>query len=343
MATSHLDTSSPLVPPVAASGAPDGAGLLAVLPTGKPASGESLARRMGVSRAAVARQVASLRGAGVAIESGRGGYRLPRPVDWLDPATVLAELPGPVRRRVGTLENHWRVDSTQAECLRRAGELPDRSFVFADWQVAGRGRRGRRWLSPPAANLQGSCFKRFDNGYRAVAGLSLAAGVAVADALVHCGATDVALKWPNDLVSGSAKLGGILVELGGDSAGACHAVIGIGINVRVPETVRRALGQPCADLAALLGDAAPTRNALASAVVTRLVDALDAFAARGFAAFADAWAGYDALFGRRIGVSGTPGAFEGIAEGVDAQGALRVRIDGRMRCIDGGEVTVRAK
>lgn len=343
MLTTHLDTSNPSVPAGTAAPWPAGPGVLALIPSGQPAPGGALARQLGVSRAAVVRQIAALRAAGVDIGSGRAGYRLARPVDWVEPAAITAALPDPVRRRVGRLENHWRVDSTQAECLRRAGRLPDRSFVFADWQVAGRGRRGRQWLSPPAANLQVSCFKRFSHGYHAMAGLSLAAGVAVADALVHCGVAGARLKWPNDLVHGDAKLGGILVELGGEAAGPCHAVIGIGINVRVPEAMQRALARPCADLAGLLGDAAPTRNALAVALVARLVDALDAFAASGFAAFADAWAGYDALAGRRIRVDGVRGAFDGIAEGVDAHGSLRVRSAGKVRSVDAGEVTVRAR
>lgn len=346
MPTMHLGTTTLRLPANGAEGRspvpPRAPAVLTVLGTGGCRSGPELARRLGISTSTVRRQVAALRAAGLDIHADRRGYRLAQPVDWLDPAVVAAHLPEPVRSRIGVLENHWRVDSTSSECQRRALELPDRSFVFADWQVAGRGRRGREWISPPAVNLQVSCFKRFAGGYAGLSGLSLAAGIAAANALGDCGVVGVGLKWPNDLMHDDAKLGGILVELGGDSAGACHAVIGIGINVRVPESVKRRLARPCADVAGLACATAPSRNALAAALVGRLVEVLDAFEVDGFARFAAAWARHDALAGRRIRVEGARGAFEGIADGVDVRGALRVRCADGVRTVDSANVTVRA-
>ncbi|MGH8110949.1 MAG: biotin--[acetyl-CoA-carboxylase] ligase [Rhodanobacteraceae bacterium] len=346
MPTTYPDTSTARLPSSDAAGRspapPRAPAVLTLLGTGTCCSGPELARRLGISTSTVRRQVAALRAAGLDVRTGRRGYRLTRPLDWLDPAAIVAGLPEPVRVRVGVLENHWRVDSTSSECLRRALELPNRSFVFADWQVAGRGRRGRDWISPPGVNLQVSCFKRFAGGYAALSGLSLAAGIAAAEALGDCGVVGVGLKWPNDLVHDDAKLGGILVELGGDSAGPCHAVIGIGINVRVPESVKRRLARPCADVAGLVRSTAPSRNALAAALVARLVETLDAFGADGFSAFAAAWAGHDALVGRRVRVEGARGAFEGVAEGVDVRGALRVRCPDGVRDVDSADVTVRA-
>ncbi|TAN05178.1 MAG: biotin--[acetyl-CoA-carboxylase] ligase [Rhodanobacteraceae bacterium] len=306
-------------------------------------AGPELARQLGVSRAAVWKQVAALRAAGLEIDAGNGGYQLLRRLDWLEPAAVLRSLPAGVRRRVGLVENHWRVDSTSSECLRRAAKLPDAAFVFADWQDAGRGRRGRRWVSPPATNLQFSCLKHFSGGYAALSGLSLAVGVAAAVALADCGAAGVGLKWPNDLVHADAKLGGILIELGGEFMGPCFAVIGIGINLRLSPNARRALGRSCTDLAGVCGTAAPTRNALAAALVERLVDTLETFDAAGFAGFADAWAARDVLAGRAIRVEAARGAFDAVADGVDARGALRVRTADGLRCLDSAEVSVRAQ
>ena len=317
--------------------------VLALLGSGACHAGPALARRLGISRAAVWKQITALREAGLDIESGGDGYRLLQPLDRLEPAAIRARLPAPIRRRIGVLENHWRLDSTSSECLRRAARLPDRSFVFADWQVAGRGRRGRQWVSPPATNLQFSCLKRFAGGYAALSGLSLAVGVAVAVALADCGAAGIELKWPNDLMHAGAKLGGVLIELGGEFMGPCHAIIGIGLNVRVPESVRRALDRPCADLAGLCGAALPTRDVLAAALITRLVDALDTFDASGFAAFAEAWQARDALAGRKVRIDDARGAFEGTAAGVDARGALQVRCVDGLRSVDSAEVSVRAK
>lgn len=315
--------------------------LLGLLASGEPLGGPELARRLGVSRAAVWKQVEGWRQAGLEIACDAGGYRLARPLQPLDMAWLRAHLPATLRRRIGVLENHWLLDSTSSELARRAATLPDLSFVFADWQQAGRGRRGRRWLSPPAANLQASSLKRFAGGYAGMSGLSLAAGIATVRALLDCGARGVGLKWPNDVVHGDAKLGGILVELGGEFMGPCHAIIGLGINVNLPGALRAALDRPCTDLAEVCGGAVPSRNALAAALVARLAETLDVFDRSGFAAFTDAWAQHDALAGRRIRVEGARGTFDGLAQGVDARGALRVRAADGIRSIDSAEVTVR--
>lgn len=346
MSNTHLDTSKPRLPATrdprraARPGMPRMLGLLAA---GGALTGPELASRLGISRAAVWKQVETWRRAGLEIESGSQGYRLPHPLETLDVDRIRADLPAACRRRVGLLENHWRLDSTSSELARRAGDLPDLAFVFADWQQAGRGRHGRQWLSPPAANLQFSCLKRFAGGYAALSGLSLAAGIAAARALEDCGVRGVTLKWPNDLVHDDAKLGGILVELGGEFMGPCHAIVGIGINVRLPAGMRAKLERACTDLADLCGDAAPSRHALATAMIARLVETLDAFDASGFAAFTQAWAERDALAGRRIRVQGAHGTFDGTAAGTDARGALRVRIGEGIRVVDSAEVTVRAE
>jgi BirA family biotin operon repressor/biotin-[acetyl-CoA-carboxylase] ligase len=344
MSNGHLDTSvrrSPadVVAPGAASAKMPPA--LRMLASGAVLAGPELARQLGISRAAVWKQIDALRRQGLEIESDAQGYRLTHPLDLLGVERVRRGIPAALRRRVGEIENHWRLDSTSSEVARRAAGLPDLSFVFADWQDAGRGRRGRQWLSAPARNLQFSCLKRFAGGYAALSGLSLAVGVAAAAALEDCGSGAVALKWPNDLMHGDAKLGGILVELGGEFMGPCHAVIGIGVNVDLPAAIRRSLERPCADLVGLCPGAPPSRNQLAAALVARLVDVLDAFDASGFSACAAAWAARDVLAGRRIRVHDPRGNFEGVAEGVDVRGALRVRTSAGVRAIDSGGITVR--
>ena len=315
--------------------------MLDLLASGDALTGPELARRLGVSRAAVWKQVEALRAAGLGIDSGTRGYRLARPLDPLDTVRIRAGLPAALRRKLGALENQWRLDSTSSELARRVAGLPDLSFVFADWQDAGRGRRGRQWLSSPAANLQFSCLKRFAGGYAALSGLSLATGIVVARALEDCGVRGVGLKWPNDLVHEDAKLGGILIELGGEFMGPCHAIVGVGVNVHLPEAFRTTLDRPCVDIAGLSGDKSPSRNVLAAALIARLIEALDVFDRSGFAAFAEDWVGRDALAGRRIRVEGVRGTFDGVAAGVDARGALKVSVADEIRSIDSAEVTVR--
>lgn len=315
--------------------------LLALLAGGEAIAGPRLAARLGLSRAAVWKQVEALRAAGLEILADAGGYRLAAPLQLLDAAALRASLPTRARRRVGDIETHWRLDSTSSEIARRVTSLPDASFVFAEWQDAGRGRRGRTWHSPPATNLQFSCLKRFTGGYAALAGLSLAAGLAAAQALEDCGVPDVALKWPNDLVHGDAKLAGILVELGGEFMGPCHAVIGVGLNLHLPPALQAALDRPCTDLERLCDQRPPARTMVATAMIARLVDALETFDDQGFAAQREAWLQRDALAGRAIRIDGAREVFEGIGAGVDARGALQVRTAAGLRSVDSAEVSVR--
>jgi BirA family biotin operon repressor/biotin-[acetyl-CoA-carboxylase] ligase len=316
--------------------------LLDLLSADAPVSGATLARRLGVSRAAVWKQIEALRATGLGIEARAGaGYRLARPLDRLDGTAIRRALAAPLRKRLGALEVHWKLDSTSSELQRRVDELPDRAFVFAEVQTAGRGRRGRNWISPPASNLAFSCLKRFRQGYAALSGLSLAVGVAVARALEARGLRGVGVKWPNDLLHHDAKLAGILVELGGEFLGPCQAVIGIGVNLYVPAEARAAIGQPVTDLDELGVES--SRNGLAAVMVGHLCDALDAFEASGFAAFASDYARYDALYGRTVRVDDPRGIFEGTAIGVDARGALRVRTAEGEKMVDSAEVSVRAR
>jgi BirA family biotin operon repressor/biotin-[acetyl-CoA-carboxylase] ligase len=150
-----------------------------------------------------------------------------------------------------------------------------------------------------------------------------------------------ALKWPNDIVAGGKKLGGILVELGGDALGPCHAIVGIGLNVAIGAREGAAIDQPWTDLAALTNGRPPSRNRLAGLVLSRLAEALDLFQTAGFDAFASEYAAHDALYGREIVVAGGHDTWIGVANGVTSRGALRVMRDGIDIAVDSGEVSVR--
>ena len=326
---------------------PDGApAVLAALAGGAAMSGQLLARELGLTRAAVWKQVVRLRGLGLAVEAQAGaGYRLAAPFERLDAAAIHAALAPAARAPMPRPRVLWETASTSSELLRAAGAgAPDLSACLAELQRSGRGRRGRAWHTPLGGGLALSLLKRFERGMASLAGLSLVAGVATCEALADAGVAGVGLKWPNDIVAGDAKLGGILVELGGDALGPCHAVIGIGLNLRVPDAVFAGIDQPCTDVARVAG-VAPSRNALAAAVLTRLATALARFDREGFAPFAPAFDALDVLRQRPVRVTrpGTPDACDGIALGVDARGALRVRFDDGERSVDSGEVSVRAR
>jgi BirA family biotin operon repressor/biotin-[acetyl-CoA-carboxylase] ligase len=316
--------------------------VLQALAGGEAISGATLAETAGVTRAAIWKQIETLRAKGVPIEArGASGYRLPWPLQMLDEHAIQGQLPAAVAGRLGALEVHWELDSTSTELQRRLADAPDLSFVLAETQSAGRGRRGRSWLSPPGLNLYLSCLKRFDAGFAALSGLSLALGVIVLRALDRLGVAGAGLKWPNDLLSEQGKLGGILVELSGEYQGPCAAVIGIGLNLRLTEALRAQAGQPSNDLAALSGGTPPDRNRVAAALIHALVDGLAEFERDGFAGFAQAYRPYDVLLGKSLHLTGALGELDGIGAGVDARGALLLETSEGLRCIDSADVSVR--
>ncbi len=318
--------------------------LLALLADGAPLSGARLAGQAGMTRAAIWKQVEALRARGVPIEArGVAGYQLPWPLQMLDAARIRAALPAAEAHALGALEVHWELDSTSSELQRRGAAAGDFSVVLAETQSAGRGRRGREWLSPPGLNLYMSCLKRFDAGFAALSGLSLAVGVIVLRALERLDIAGAGLKWPNDvLAAAGGKLCGILVELSGEYQGPCAAIIGIGLNLRLTPALRAQAGQPASDLASLAGGVPPDRNRVAAALIAALVEGLEQFERDGFAAFRADYARYDLLHGQPLQLSGALGAFGGVGAGVDAHGALQLRMaDGSVRRIDSADVTVR--
>lgn len=306
-------------------------------------SGATLARTAGVTRAAVWKQIEALRLKGVPVEAKvGGGYRLPWPTELLEASRIRAGLSPDALADVGMVEVHWEIDSTSSELARRIPVLDDLAFVMAETQSAGRGRRGRTWLSPPGMNLYLSVLKRFDAGFAALSGLSLAVGVMLIRALDDLGIRTAGLKWPNDVMAGNAKLAGILVELSGEYSGPCAAIIGVGLNIRLPDSLHERAGQPITDLASLTGGQPPGRNQVAAAVVASLSEGLLSFERHGFAAFAKEYAASDLLQGQPLRVIDPRGEYNATGEGVDDRGALRVRrVTGEMVMVDSAEISVR--
>jgi len=335
------------VPPVSSQPAGLREILLALAP-GRVVSAARLARVSGLSRTMVAARVEALRAAGLPVQSPRAGwYCLLWALQMLDAERIRAALPAAAAARLGSLEVCFELDSTSTELQRRGTAAPDLAFVLAESQSAGRGRRGRGWLSPPGLNIQASCRKRFAGGVGELAGLSLVVGLSVLRALEALGIGGVGLKWPNDLQARSGpdaggKLAGILVELTGGRQGPSTAIVGVGLNLRLTAAMRERVAQPLADLAGLCGGMPPDRNWVAAGLVAALIDGLRQFEAAGFAAFHADYARHDLLAGQALRLSGGLGPFDGVGAGVDARGALRVRLaDGSTRTLDSAEISVR--
>ncbi|MGB5132534.1 MAG: biotin--[acetyl-CoA-carboxylase] ligase [Steroidobacteraceae bacterium] len=320
--------------------------LLRLLADGKLHSGEDLAKRLAISRAAVWKQLRLLEDWGIDLQAKPGrGYRLEEPLDLIDAAAIRAALPQWAAGRLRNLEVHEELASTSDRLLAVA-DLPAGSFdaCLAEFQSAGRGRRGRRWLAPFASGLCLSVNWNFRDAPAALGALSLAIGVATLRALRRQAIHGLALKWPNDIVHGRRKLGGILIDMRGEAAGPAYVVVGCGINVRPPQGLRAELQAEGIEIAALaeLLDVPPSRNALAAAMVSEIAIALEEFGARGLSAFLDEWQDADDLIDQPVRVQQGAETIEGLARGIDADGALLVDAGGARRRILSGEVTVRA-
>jgi BirA family biotin operon repressor/biotin-[acetyl-CoA-carboxylase] ligase len=260
------------------------------------------------------------------------------PLDALDADAVRASL-GAAGALV-RLELLDECDSTNALAAARAREgAASGTAIACELQRAGRGRQGARWVSDRGAGLTFSLVWRFERGAPVLTGLPLVAGVACARALESLGARDVTLKWPNDLLRGGAKLGGILVEAQGGTHGPWSAVVGVGINVRLSDSARRAIGQPAADLG---GVAYGSRSHVLGRLLAALTEALARFEREGFAAFRAEWERHHAFQGARVRLVGAGQATEGTASGVAEDGALLLETDGGVRRFYAGEVSLRA-
>lgn len=313
--------------------------LLRQLADGRFHGGEALGKALGLSRATVCQRIDALEGLGVECHRVRGrGYRLPHALDLLDPAALAVELQGS-GLHVETIDHTL---STSSDLLTRADSLASGHVRVAEWQTAGRGRQGRRWLSMPAQGLTFSLLWRFPGGVQALAGLSLAVAVALARACEGCGVAGVRVKWPNDLLlhdplRGDRKFAGILVDVQGDALGPSTAVIGIGLNVHGGP---RDAGQPVAALA----DAAVgvTRQQVLVAALRRLAEALGVFGNEGFEPFREPWQALHAWHLRSVEVLNADGStLHGVAAGIDANGALLLETPaGRTRLLS-GDVSLR--
>lgn len=319
--------------------------LLRALAPGEPISGAALGRALGISRTAIWKGIQRLVELGLEVEAKPGlGYRLAAPLELLDAARLQRALPAAANARLGRLEVLAETDSTNSRVL--AAEAPPGALVacLAEYQSAGRGRHGRAWLAAPGRAVCLSVGGRMPAGPADFAGLPPAVGLACAEALERLGVPGVRLKWPNDLLLGEAKLGGILIELRGEAQGPATVAVGIGLNLHIGASMRAAIAAAGGLPAAALADATPGigRHDVAAALLAAVIETLAHTPGTLGEAALSAWAHRDALRDRAVRLE-TPGrAATGIARGIDATGALLLETaDGTLRRVTAGEVTLR--
>lgn len=321
--------------------------VFAHLSDGQFHSGEDLAAVLDVSRSAVWKAVKALRELGATLHAVRNrGYRLAKASEALDAAAIGARLSPGVRERLRSLDVVWSIGSTNTALLSRPFP-PNGSteVMLAEYQTAGRGRRGRAWLAPPGGAICLSLSWTFRDVPEDLGALGLVIGVCELRALRSLGLTEGRLKWPNDVLVNDRKLGGILIELRAESGGPACVVIGIGLNVALGAALLAKIAETGIAATDLItaGLHEPARNAVAAALVDTCVRGLLDFERDGLRPFMEDWRGADALRGRMVDVKGAAGAVtKGLARGVDLHGALLVEtLEEGLRKFVSGDVTVR--
>jgi BirA family biotin operon repressor/biotin-[acetyl-CoA-carboxylase] ligase len=322
---------------------PSSAQILAALSHREFRSGERLARQFRVTRAAVSNAVHRLLDRGLDIDRVPGrGYRLRYPIELLSIERVARELGG-TATRFAKMEVFEHLDSTNGYLLGHAqDEIGAPRLCLAEHQSAGRGRRGRNWISPFGANLYLSLLYRLERAGDALSALSLVSGLAVAKALEAHGLSEFGLKWPNDIHWRERKLAGVLLEAVGETGGPVRVVIGVGINLWMTRLRNLPpVDQPWTDLSRALDGDAISRNRLAADVAGELLNAVERFEAEGFAPFADAWRQRDLARDRLVTIHTRDAPLEGVARGVDPSGRLLFERAGQISAFGSGEISLR--
>lgn len=313
--------------------------ILRHLASGDVLSGEELGETFGISRAAVANHIQQLEELGVDVFRIKAkGYRLASPITPLDESEMAKHLDGQSEVLIEVFDS---LPSTNTFVKEKVSELAPGYVCFAEAQTAGRGRRGRDWIAPLGTSLAFTTYWPFDEGYQAMSGLSLAVGVAITDAFTELGMSDAQLKWPNDIYLDGRKLGGVLIEVEGQPDSTCHAIIGVGLNISLPESID-GITQPYTDLkdTAL---SSLSRNHIAGVLVKRLRNALKEFASEGLAPFSERWDSRNVFSQQPITLLLGDKEIRGVNVGIDENGAILLETEEGTKAYHGGEISVRAQ
>jgi len=308
--------------------------LVDILSDGEFHSGEQLGETLGMSRAAINKHIQTLKSWGLDVYTVTGkGYSLSAPIQLLDEQTILSQV------TQGNVSVIPVIDSTNQYLLERMHEMQSGAACIAEYQQAGRGRRGRQWFSPFGANLYMSMYWRLEQGPAAAMGLSLVIGIIMAETLRSLGADDVRVKWPNDIYLKDRKLAGILVELTGKTGDAAQIVIGAGINLAMRTADASQINQGWINLQE--AGVMVNRNELAARLINSLREALPLFELEGLTPFVARWAALDNFINRPVKLLIGEREVHGIARGVDGQGGLLLEQDGEIKAWVGGEISLR--
>ncbi len=304
-----------------------------------------MAKKLGITRSAIWKHLQAISHLDIEIIAVSGkGYRLAKPLELLDKNSIQEGLNADVDDLISSFHLTNQIDSTNNFFVSNPVDVfTGLEVCLAEQQTAGRGRRGRFWISPFGANIYLSLLKHYQVGPSAISGLSLAVGIGVAKALSKAGLHEVALKWPNDIYWRYRKLGGILVELAGEAGGPCQVVVGIGLNLYLTAIQAQAIDQDWVDLeqiSRILKVQFPTRNQLVACLLNEIVPIINQYESTGFDPFAKEWGKWDAMRGKKVNFYTGNSAISGEVQGINSQGLLLIRsLDGQTKAYASGEIS----
>lgn len=308
--------------------------LLEILADGEPNSLKKLTALLQLEKEKLQQELDALQQQGIRLQRKSDEVRLIPQLALLDVAQLTKQLQ-PYQVFIKPV-----IDSTNQYLLDRIPQLGKGDLCLAEYQSAGRGRRGRQWLSPFAGQVILSFYWTFDRK-KSVEGLSLVIGVAVAEALQQAGAKGISLKWPNDILLNGCKLAGILVEIANANNGLLNLVIGLGINLSLPKQTDN-IDQPWAELIETLPDL--NRNQLIIQIVKQIYHRLTQFEQHGIdEQFRQKWRELDHFFGETVNIITEKQTITGIEQGIDEQGYLQLAVNSQILKFNGGEVSLRGK
>ncbi|MCL1164232.1 bifunctional biotin--[acetyl-CoA-carboxylase] ligase/biotin operon repressor BirA [Shewanella chilikensis] len=307
--------------------------ILQLLQQGEFVSGEILAEQLGISRTAVSKHISALAAFGIDIFSVKGkGYKLERSLHLIDKPRLLSA----IDNRCFYFDE---LAGTNTFLLNHVDELSNGDLCIAEYQSAGRGRRGRQWLSPYGSHLYFSLYWQFSQGLSQAMGLSLVVACSLVSVLESFGITGLGVKWPNDIYLDGRKLAGVLIEMSGTADSECDLVIGIGLNMAMPAELGEQLDQPWSDLSGL--DSMPDKTELAINLYQQLLKDIKLFETQGLAAFSTRWQSADIFAGQQVKLLLGEQQISGHYLGVDEQGGVILQTDTGTQHFVGGEISLR--
>jgi len=318
--------------------------LIKKLASGHFFSTQQLATELGVSRTSAWNYLKALEGMGFELHAVSGkGTRLKQMIELLESEVITSQLSSGTQCLLAKLDLLDVCPSTNHHLLQQNSLKPLANGVvcMAEMQTMGRGRLGKTWVSPYGQNIYLSFIWNFKSGIAALSGLSLACGVAVCCALDELGVKGHGLKWPNDILWQGKKLGGILVEIQGESQGGYSVVVGIGINYQMSSQASTDIDQPWVDVCTAAGDSIG-RNKLAAKLIERVLGMLDGYEEKGLTPYVEQWNAFDCYKGSNVNIISGKKVTTGVAKGISSGGELILqKPDGAQQLIMSGEVSLR--